>query len=109
MDVLERTVMKMSYLAWTIMATALLLAGCDASTLNAPVPGSPNQPAIMDTLGVLLISKGDARGMTMLRDAVRLAPNEPDIRFDLAASLAAVRPSNAAKAPPSSSTSSEAG
>ena len=28
------------------MALALLLAGCDASTLNAPAPGSPNQPAI---------------------------------------------------------------
>src|SRR5690349_12998046 len=42
---LSKVVMKISYLALVVIALALLLAGCDASTLNAPAPGSPNQPA----------------------------------------------------------------
>ena len=49
---------------------------------------APNQPAIMDTLGVLLVDKGDfERGLELLRKAVELAPQAPAVRFNLAKSL----------------------
>jgi Flp pilus assembly protein TadD len=44
----------------------------------------------MDTLGWILVDKGDtARAVTVLREAHRLAPKARDIRFHLAAALAA--------------------
>jgi tetratricopeptide (TPR) repeat protein len=46
---------------------------------------APNQPAIMDTLGALLIDKGDtARGLSMLQKAAELAPGAAAIRLNLA-------------------------
>jgi putative PEP-CTERM system TPR-repeat lipoprotein len=46
-------------------------------------------PAIMDTLGWLLVEKGDsARGLDLLRKAVAAAPEAPDVRYHLAAALA---------------------
>ena len=58
----------------------------------------PNDPAIMDTLGVLLVEKGDtARGIETLRKAVKLAANRPDIRLNLAKGLIAAGQKDAAR------------
>jgi putative PEP-CTERM system TPR-repeat lipoprotein len=58
----------------------------------------PNDPAIMDTLGVLLVEKGDTvRGVETLRKAVKLGPNRPDIRLNLAKSLIASGQKDAAR------------
>ena len=49
---------------------------------------APNQPAIMNTLGTLLVEKGDtARGIDLLRRASGLAPNLPLMRLSLAKGL----------------------
>lgn len=46
---------------------------------------APNNPAIMDTLGVVLADKGDtARGLELLQKAVAAAPQAPAIRLNLA-------------------------
>jgi putative PEP-CTERM system TPR-repeat lipoprotein len=48
----------------------------------------PNQPALMDTLGVLLVAKGEtARGLELLRQAAALSPKSSHIRFNLAKAL----------------------
>lgn len=48
---------------------------------------APNQPAIMDTLGMLLIEKGDtARGLQLLRDAIKIS-SSPAHRLNLAKGL----------------------
>lgn len=49
---------------------------------------APNQAPIMDTLGMLLVDKGDTeRGLDMLRKAVDLAPQSPDLRLNLAKAM----------------------
>jgi len=49
---------------------------------------SPNQPALMDTLAVLLVDKGDqARGLELFQKAVELAPQATQIRFNYAQAL----------------------
>ncbi|WP_300338850.1 XrtA/PEP-CTERM system TPR-repeat protein PrsT [Accumulibacter sp.] len=49
---------------------------------------APNQPALMDTLGVLLVDKGDsARGLELLKKALELAPQATQIRFNYAKAL----------------------
>ena len=49
---------------------------------------APDQPALMDTLGVLLVDKGDtARGLELLQKAVSRAPQSALIRFNLAKAL----------------------
>ncbi|MBK8894976.1 MAG: PEP-CTERM system TPR-repeat protein PrsT [Propionivibrio sp.] len=49
---------------------------------------APDQPAILDTLGWLLVEKGDmARGVELLQKAVNLAPKLPMIRLNLAKAL----------------------
>ncbi|PHV13361.1 XrtA/PEP-CTERM system TPR-repeat protein PrsT [Chitinimonas sp. BJB300] len=49
---------------------------------------APDQPAMMDTLGVLLVDKGEsARGLELLRKAVALAPEAPQVRLNLAKAL----------------------
>jgi putative PEP-CTERM system TPR-repeat lipoprotein len=46
---------------------------------------APGQPAIMDTLGTLLVEKGDTtRGLELLRKAATLAPQAPEFRLNLA-------------------------
>ncbi|MEX5745743.1 XrtA/PEP-CTERM system TPR-repeat protein PrsT [Massilia sp. X63] len=46
-------------------------------------------PAIMDTLGWILVEKGDtARGLDLLRKAVAAVPDAEDVRYHLAAALA---------------------
>lgn len=50
---------------------------------------APNQPAIMDTLAVLLADQGEAsRAVELLQKAVRLAPQASPIRFNYAKVLA---------------------
>jgi putative PEP-CTERM system TPR-repeat lipoprotein len=49
---------------------------------------APKQPAVMDTLGVLLVDKGDqARGLALLKEAVELAPEIAPIRLNYAKAL----------------------
>jgi Flp pilus assembly protein TadD len=49
---------------------------------------TPNQPAVMDTLAVLLLEKGDTRrAVELLLKAVELAPGAPEIRLNLAKAL----------------------
>ena len=58
----------------------------------------PNDPAIMDTLGMLLVDKGDmARGLDLLRKASSAAPDTPRIRLNLAKSLIKAGQKDAAK------------
>jgi putative PEP-CTERM system TPR-repeat lipoprotein len=46
---------------------------------------APDQPAFMDTLGTLLVEKGDtSRGVELLRKAATLAPQIPEFRLSLA-------------------------
>lgn len=50
---------------------------------------APEQAAIADTLGGLLVDKGDtARGIELLQKAVSLAPQNPPIRLNYAKALA---------------------
>lgn len=49
---------------------------------------APNRAPIMDTLGTLLVDKGDtARGVDLLRKAVELEPGRADIRLNFARAL----------------------
>jgi cellulose synthase operon protein C len=49
---------------------------------------APDQPSIMNTLGTLLLDKGEtARGVDLLRKASALAPQSADIRLSLAKAL----------------------
>ena len=49
---------------------------------------APDQPAIIDTLGGLLVEKGDmARGLELMQKAVSLAPQAAAIRLNLAKAL----------------------
>jgi len=49
---------------------------------------APNNPALMDTLGLLLVEQGDAaRGVSLLQKAVAKAPEEPEFRYHLAVGL----------------------
>jgi Flp pilus assembly protein TadD len=48
-----------------------------------------NSPAVLDTLGWILVERGDlARGVSLLQKAVSLAPDAADIRYHLAHALA---------------------
>ena len=59
----------------------------------------PNNPAIMDTLGVMLVEKGDtARGVELLKKAVTSAPQAANIRLNLAKGLIKSGEKSAAKA-----------
>ncbi|HEY9380605.1 MAG TPA: tetratricopeptide repeat protein, partial [Burkholderiales bacterium] len=49
---------------------------------------APTNPAIMDTLGTLLVDKGEVeRGLPLLEKAVKLAPAAPAIRINYAKAL----------------------
>jgi putative PEP-CTERM system TPR-repeat lipoprotein len=49
---------------------------------------APDNPAILDTFGTLLVNKGDVtRGLPMLERAVKLAPGVPAIRINYAKAL----------------------
>ena len=66
-----------------------------AERANALAPGNP---AILDTLGWLLAEKGEtARGIELMRRAVDLAPNSPELRLHLAKGLLKAGEKSAAK------------
>ena len=49
---------------------------------------APDSPLVLDTIGVLLVAKGDtAKGLEYLARAVSLAPDRHDIRLNYAKSL----------------------
>jgi uncharacterized protein HemY len=49
---------------------------------------APANPAVLDTLGMLLVKKGDVtQGLEKLQQAAKLAPNQADIRLHLAKAL----------------------
>ena len=59
---------------------------------------APEQPAVLDTLSVLLVEKGDkARAIELLQKASKLAPASPAIRLNLAKALLAAGQRDAAK------------
>ena len=59
---------------------------------------APNSPIVMDTLGVLLVEKGDtARGVELLQKASGLAPKSNSIRLNLAKALLKAGQKDAAK------------
>jgi putative PEP-CTERM system TPR-repeat lipoprotein len=50
---------------------------------------SADNPAVMDTLGTILVAQGNAtRGLPLLQKAITLAPDSNDIRYHLAQGLA---------------------
>ncbi len=50
---------------------------------------APDDPAILATLGLLMVQRGDSeRGLAQLKRAVRLAPDVPEIHLQLAIGLA---------------------
>jgi Flp pilus assembly protein TadD len=68
------------------------------ATAEAALRGAPKQPDVMDTLGWILVGKADAaRAVTVLREAHALAPKARDIRYHLAAALAASGDKDAAR------------
>jgi putative PEP-CTERM system TPR-repeat lipoprotein len=59
---------------------------------------APNDATVMDTLGTLLIDKGDtARGLQLLRQASVEAPHAPSIRLNLAKALVKAGQKDAAR------------
>jgi putative PEP-CTERM system TPR-repeat lipoprotein len=60
------------------------------ATAEAALKAAPKRPDVMDTLAWILVGKGDAaRAVALLRDAQALAPKAREIRYHLAAALAA--------------------
>ena len=59
---------------------------------------APNHPAIMDTLGTLLVEKGEtARGLELLQKAAAAAPDAPAIRLNFAKALVKAGQKDAAR------------
>jgi putative PEP-CTERM system TPR-repeat lipoprotein len=59
---------------------------------------APNTPAILDTLGMLLVGKGDTqKGLPLLRQAITLAPDANAIRLNLVKALVQAGQKDAAK------------
>jgi len=60
---------------------------------------SPENPAVIDTLGWILVESGNMqKGLPLLRKAAALAPKAPDIRFHLAQGLMRSGDKSAARA-----------
>jgi putative PEP-CTERM system TPR-repeat lipoprotein len=60
------------------------------ATAEAALKAAPKRADVIDTLAWILVGKGDAaRAVTLLREARALAPKARDIRYHLAAALAA--------------------
>jgi len=63
--------------------------GADALALaRRAVELAPNAPQVLDTLGVILVNRGEMKeGTEMLRKAAELAPTSPDIQLSFARAL----------------------
>ena len=48
---------------------------------------APKSAAVVDTYGTILVTKGDRKGVELLREAVSLAPTSPQLRLHLAQAL----------------------
>lgn len=60
----------------------------DLETAERALKLAPNNPGIMDTLGWILIEKGnDARGLGLLQKAIAILPGNEEIRLHLAVGL----------------------
>jgi len=60
---------------------------------------SPENPAVLDTLGVIAVESGNAaRGVELLKKASSLAPKSPDIRFHYAKALISASAKSEARA-----------
>ena len=77
--------MLLNNLAWVMAQTK------DAKALELAEKANqlaPEQPAIMDTLGGILVDKGELeRGLELIAKAKTLQPHDPRIRFSLATAL----------------------
>jgi putative PEP-CTERM system TPR-repeat lipoprotein len=59
------------------------------ATAEQALKANSDNPAVMDTLGWMLVEKGDtARALPLLQKAAALVPNAPDIQYHLAYGLA---------------------
>ncbi|MGE0808526.1 MAG: XrtA/PEP-CTERM system TPR-repeat protein PrsT [Burkholderiaceae bacterium] len=58
---------------------------------------APKAPPIIDTYGMILAEKGDKKGVELLREAVKLAPNEGQYRLHLAEALVRTGDKNGAR------------
>ena len=91
---LEDVVRRQNTNAVALNNLALAYQGLDdaraQATAEAALRAAPQQPDVMDTLAWILVGKGDAaRAAGLLRKAHELAPKARDIRYHLAAALAA--------------------
>lgn len=67
-------------------------------TAEAALRAAPKRPDVLDTLGWILVGKGDAgKAVPLLKTAHELAPKARDIRYHLAAALAASGDKDAAR------------
>ena len=58
-------------------------------TNNSNMSNAPNNPAILDTLGWILVGVGDTHeALRYLREAAELLPGQPEIQFHLGVALA---------------------
>ena len=59
---------------------------------------APNHPGIMDTLGAILVDRGDtARGLDLMQKASAMAPDAPTLRLNFAKALISAGRKDAAK------------
>lgn len=49
---------------------------------------APKSAAVIDTYGTILVARGDRKGVDLMREAVSLAPTNPQLRLHLAQALA---------------------
>ncbi len=85
LEVQPENVIVLNNLAWTLGQ----LKDPEALKLAEKAHGlAPNNPAVADTLGVILVERGDLqRGVKLLQEAVEAAPNAPDLRLHYAQAL----------------------
>jgi putative PEP-CTERM system TPR-repeat lipoprotein len=82
LDLEPNNALVLNNLAWVEGQLRDPMALAHAEKANAL---APNQPSIMDTLGVLLMANGDStRALELLRRASAIAPHVPAIRLNLA-------------------------
>jgi putative PEP-CTERM system TPR-repeat lipoprotein len=80
-----KNIVALNNLAWAYQQDKDARAGETAEQAYLLAPGNP---AVLDTLGWILIEQGNtARGLPLVQKALALAPADPGIRFHLAVGL----------------------